>query len=171
MKRSNSVGLVVMGGAVFAATFAGGTTYMAWQKPVRAAQPQLAVQQPAVAQLPDAQAQPAALAPQPAAQPQAAAAQPQAAAQNCTPRPDGTCQQPAQRGFTYYLLPQFGSSSSTSSAPAPKPQQAAFSSGSRSAALTNNARPNNSPVSSSGVQRSGFGSTASSSTYRVSAGG
>ena len=38
MKRSENVGLVVMGGAAFAATFAVGMTYVAWQKP--AAQPQ-----------------------------------------------------------------------------------------------------------------------------------
>lgn len=39
MKRSENVGLLVMGGAVFAATFAGGMTYMAMQRPSHAAQP------------------------------------------------------------------------------------------------------------------------------------
>ncbi|MEA2875426.1 MAG: hypothetical protein QOF14_622 [Hyphomicrobiales bacterium] len=42
MKRSGNVGLVLMGGAVFAATFAAGTAYFAWQKPSHAAQPQTA---------------------------------------------------------------------------------------------------------------------------------
>ena len=33
MKRSENVGLMLMGGAVFAATFAGGMTYMSMQRP------------------------------------------------------------------------------------------------------------------------------------------
>jgi hypothetical protein len=33
MKRSENVGLVLMGGAAFAATFAVGITYFVWQKP------------------------------------------------------------------------------------------------------------------------------------------
>jgi len=33
MKRSENVGLMLMGGAVFAATFAGGMTYMSLQRP------------------------------------------------------------------------------------------------------------------------------------------
>lgn len=37
MKRSGNVGLVLMGGAAFAATFAAGMTYFAWQKPSHAA--------------------------------------------------------------------------------------------------------------------------------------
>jgi hypothetical protein len=45
MKRSDNVGLVLMGGAVFAATFAAGTAYFAWQKPSHAAQPQAAAAQ------------------------------------------------------------------------------------------------------------------------------
>ena len=36
MKRSENVGLMLMGGAVFAATFAGGMTYMAMQRPSHA---------------------------------------------------------------------------------------------------------------------------------------
>jgi hypothetical protein len=40
MKRSENVGLVLMGAAAFAATFAGGMTYFAWQKPSHAAQAQ-----------------------------------------------------------------------------------------------------------------------------------
>lgn len=42
MKRSGNVGLVLMGGVAFAATFAAGTAYFAWQKPSHAAQPQAA---------------------------------------------------------------------------------------------------------------------------------
>jgi hypothetical protein len=42
MKRSGNVGLVLMGGAAFAATFAAGMAYFAWQKPGHAAQPQAA---------------------------------------------------------------------------------------------------------------------------------
>ena len=42
MKRSGQVGLMLMGGAAFAATFAGGVGYLAWQKPSHAAQPQAA---------------------------------------------------------------------------------------------------------------------------------
>jgi hypothetical protein len=38
MKRSGNVGLVLMGGAVFAATFAAGTAYFAWQRPSHAAE-------------------------------------------------------------------------------------------------------------------------------------
>ena len=37
MKRSGNVGLVLMGGAAFAATFAAGMAYFAWQKPSHAA--------------------------------------------------------------------------------------------------------------------------------------
>src|SRR5258705_3471177 len=37
MKRSENVGLMLMGGAAFAATFAGGMTYFAMQKPSHAA--------------------------------------------------------------------------------------------------------------------------------------
>ncbi len=42
MKRSGTVGLVMMGGAAFAGTFALGMAYFAWQKPSHAApaQPQ-----------------------------------------------------------------------------------------------------------------------------------
>jgi hypothetical protein len=42
MKRSGNVGLVLMGGAAFAATFAAGMTYFAWQKPGHAAEGQSA---------------------------------------------------------------------------------------------------------------------------------
>src|SRR5688572_29324949 len=42
MKRSGNVGLVLMGGAAFAATFAAGMAYFAWQKPSHAAQSQAA---------------------------------------------------------------------------------------------------------------------------------
>jgi hypothetical protein len=43
MKRSGNVGLVLMGGVAFAATFAGGMAYLGWQKPSHA-QPQAAAQ-------------------------------------------------------------------------------------------------------------------------------
>jgi len=135
MKRSGNVGLVLMGGAVFAATFAAGTAYFAWQKPSHAAQPQ------------------------------AAAAGPPA--QNCTTRPDGTqnCQS-ARRGFAYYLFPSFsyGSSASASSAPDPKART-------QTAALTSNSRAFSPAMDSSRTTRGGFGTTASSGSYRVSAGG
>jgi len=42
MKRSGQVGLVLMGAAAFAATFAGGMAYFAWQKPSHAAPAQTA---------------------------------------------------------------------------------------------------------------------------------
>ena len=42
MKRSGNVGLVLMGGVAFAATFAGGMAYLGWQRPSHAAQPQAA---------------------------------------------------------------------------------------------------------------------------------
>ena len=125
MKRSENVGLVVMGGASFAATFAAGMTYFSWQKPSHAGQPQ-------------------------------------AAAQTCTQRPDGTqsCE-PARRGFTYYLFPSWGSSGSASASEAKRTS---------SAALTSNARASTS-VSPSGTTRGGFGGTAQSGSFRVSAGG
>lgn len=45
MKRSGNVGLVLMGAAAFAATFAVGTAYVAWSKPAGAA-PSTALAQP-----------------------------------------------------------------------------------------------------------------------------
>ena len=42
MKRSDNVGLMMMGGAAFAATFAVGMAYLAWQKPATPRQPQAA---------------------------------------------------------------------------------------------------------------------------------
>jgi len=45
MKRSGNVGLVLMGAAAFAATFAGGMAYFAWQRPSHAAQVQSAADQ------------------------------------------------------------------------------------------------------------------------------
>ena len=128
MKRSENVGLVVMGAAAFAATFAGGMALVAWQKPSHAAQPQTV------------------------------------ADQRCTTRSDGTqdCQ-PQRRGFAYYLVPSFvhGWSSGGS---ANKPVT-------REAALVNNSRSGAVSVPNTGVQRSGFGSTAKSASIRVSAGG
>lgn len=130
MKRSENVGLVVMGAAVFAATFAGGMAYSAWQKPSQAAHsPTQAV-----------------------------------ADQRCATRSDGTqdCQ-PQRRGFAYYLVPSFVHGWSWGGS-ATKPVT-------REAALVSNSRPGAVPVSHTGVQRSGFGSTAKSTSIRVSAGG
>lgn len=128
MKRSGTVGLVVMGGAAFAATFAGGMTYFAMQKPSHAS-------------------------------PQAAAP-----AQTCTTQPDGTRKcQPQQRGFSYYLVPHFFYGGSSTSTPDPKRAP--------SAALTSSRHPTTPATSPSGVQRGGFGSTASNSSFRVSSGG
>jgi len=42
MKRSGNAGLIVMSAAAFAATFAGGMAYLAWQKPSHAAGAQAA---------------------------------------------------------------------------------------------------------------------------------
>jgi hypothetical protein len=129
VKRSENVGLVLMGAAAFAATFAGGMAYVAWQKPSHAAQ-----------------------------------AQPAVADQRCAIPSDGTqdCQ-PQRRGFAYYLVPHYfhgwswgGSTSKTVT---------------REAALVSNSRPGAVPVSHTGVERSGFGSTARSTSIRVSAGG
>ena len=128
MKRSENVGLVVMGAAAFAATFAGGMAYTSWQKPSHAAQAQTV------------------------------------ADQRCAMRSDGSqdCQ-PQRRGFVYYLVPQYfhgwswgGSTSKTVT---------------REAALVGNSRSGAVPVSHTGVERSGFGSTARSPSIRVSAGG
>jgi hypothetical protein len=135
MKRSGSVALVLMGAATFAATFAGGMAYFAWQKPSHAA-----------------------------------TAQPVASQQTCTPRPDGTqsCQ-PQRRGYAYYFYPRWVSGwsggSSSSSEPRSRTQTAAFSGTSSS-----NSR-NYSPAAKSDTMRGGFGSTAGSGSYRVSAGG
>jgi len=128
VKRSENVGLAVMGAAVFAATFAGGMAYSAWQKPNQAAPAQ------AVAD------------------------------QRCTTRSDGTqdCQ-PQRRGFVYYLVPSyFHGWSWGGSGSKPVAREAALVSGSRSAKAA---------VSHAGVERSGFGSTARSTSIRVSAGG
>jgi hypothetical protein len=131
MKRSGQVGLVLMGAATFAATFAGGMAYFAWQKPSHAAQ-----------------------------------AQPVTDQQSCTPRADGTrpCE-PQRRSFTYYFYPRWvhgwswgwGSSSQHYSQ-------------TQTAALSNNSR-SYTPAAGSNTTRGGFGSTAGSGSYRVSAGG
>lgn len=131
MKRSGSVALVLMGAATFAATFAGGMAYFAWQKPSHAAQAQSAASQ-----------------------------------QTCTPQPDGTqnCQ-PQRRGYAYYFYPRWAPGWSWGSRTSPEPQ-----SRTQTAALSNNARYH-SPAASSNTLRGGFGSTANSGSYRVSAGG
>ena len=88
----------------------------------------------------------------------ASQAQTAVADQQCTTRLDGTrdCQ-PQRRGFTYYLFPRWGSSTSE-----PVRREAAFVNNSRSAGLAG---------SSTGIERSGFGSTGRSPSIRVSAGG
>ena len=133
MKRSGHVGLVLMGAATFAATFAGGMAYFAWQKPSQAATAQTA------------------------------------SGQTCTPRADGTqaCE-PQRRSFSYYFYPtnwtrgwSWGWGSSYDS-----------SSRTQSAAFTNNSRTGAPPsVAANGTTRGGFGGTASSGSFRVSAGG
>lgn len=130
MKRSENVGLIVMGGAAFAVTFAAGMTYFAWQKPSQAApQPVQAAAQPA----------------------QSCAQQSRSnsgANQNCqTPR----------SGFAYYLYPTWSSGSTTgssSSSSEPRRQQAALT-----GTATSNAR-SGAPAASSGTVRNGFGSSA-----------
>jgi hypothetical protein len=128
VKRSENVGLIVMGAAAFAATFAGGMALVARQKPSHAAQPQTV------------------------------------ADQRCTTRADGTqdCQ-PQRRGFAYYLVPSFvhGWSSGGS----------ATKTVTREAALVGKPRSGAASVPNTGVQRSGFGSTARGPSIRVSAGG
>jgi hypothetical protein len=89
-------------------------------------------------------------------------AAPQSAASTCTPRPDGTCE-PVRRGFTYYLVPHFFHGSSSSSTTPARPPQ--------SAALTGAPRATTPAVSPSGTTRGGFGTTARSGSFRVSAGG
>jgi hypothetical protein len=99
--------------------------------------------------------------------PSHAAAAQTAGDQTCTSRQDGTqnCQ-PPRRSFAYYLFPSFayGSSASASGASEAKPraEPAAFASNSRTYSPAGN---------SPAVTRGGFGSTASSAPYRVSAGG
>jgi hypothetical protein len=88
-----------------------------------------------------------------------------AAAQTCSERSDGTrnCQ-PERRGYAYYFYPRYfhgWSWGSSSSGPTSKTQTAALSSNSRAYA----------PTASAGTTRGGFGSTAGSGSYRVSAGG
>lgn len=129
MKRSGNVGLVLMGGAAFAATFAAGMTCFALQKPSHAAAAQ--------------------------------------SVQSCTPQPGTQNCEPARRGFAYYFYPRFTSGWSwgwgTSYEPARR-QDAALSGNPRSYT------PASSTAPGSGIQRSGFGSSAKG-PFRVSAGG
>jgi hypothetical protein len=85
------------------------------------------------------------------------------AGQQCTTRSDGTqdCQ-PPRRSFAYYLVPRFSGWSwgwGTSSEPV---RRDVALSGSRSAYA---------PTPAGGIVRSGFGSTARSTSIRISAGG
>jgi len=137
MKRSGQVGLVVMGAAAFAATFASVHAF---------------------------QSRPAAMAqrPSPDCTPRQDLARQDLARQDLA-RQDGTqnCQ-PVQRSFAHYLIPSyFHGGSSIGSA-----QSASV----RGAALTNSSRTAM-PATSTGVVRSGFGTTAGSGSFRVSAGG
>jgi len=177
MKRSGQVGLMLMGGAAFAATFAGGVGYLAWQKPGHAAQPQAAAAAQNCTTRPDGtqNCQPTqrgfayyllprfiyggsstsvgnAPAPQPAASASNAPVLPQPAAftNNAPSAPQAVS---ASNSSTPRAQP------SSSFNGAPKPQ---------AVALTNNPRPTS---SASSAQRGGFGSTANSGSYRVSAGG
>ena len=129
VKRSENVGLVVMGAAAFAATFAGGMALVAWQKPSHAAQPQTV------------------------------------ADQRCTTRSDGTqdCQ-PQRRGFA--LLSRSAILSMAGRRAVRRAKTVT-----REAALVSNSRSGAASVPNTGVQRSGFGSTAKSTSIRVSAGG
>lgn len=133
-------------------------------------------------------------------QPPTSLAQPQsAAAQNCTTNPDGTQTCQPRRSFAYYLLPSFITGGSSANAPAPRSQPAAFANNApapqaaavnnlaapkpqpaaysapppkpQSAALTSSPRTSTPTVSASGTTRNGFGATAQSNSYRVSAGG
>src|SRR5262245_18857605 len=99
MKRSGSVALVVMGTAAFAASFAGASTYMAWNKPNAAAAPPHQQQQ--------------------------ALASPQ---QNCTTQPDGTrvCQSQQRSTGYHWFWGGWHSPSQTEAKTPPKTQTAAF---------------------------------------------
>jgi hypothetical protein len=86
----------------------------------------------------------------------------QARSSDCTPRQDGrqNCQ-PAQRStFAHFFYPGYGHGGSTGSAQPVNLQ---------GAALTNS--PRTMPAANTGVVRSGFGTTAGSGSFRVSAGG
>jgi hypothetical protein len=166
MKRSSQVGLAVMGVAAFAATFA---SVKAFQGGTGSTSAQSAAQSAA----------------------QTCTTRPDGT-QNCEPQ---------RRGFSYYLLPHFMYGSSSAAASTPKAQPAAALAGTpkvqptaalasttpgqpaaahantapapkpQSAALTSTSRPTTPAVSSSGVSRGGFGTTAQSNSFRVSAGG
>src|ERR1700730_871067 len=79
------------------------------------------------------------------------------AAQSCTTRPDGT-QNCERRGFSSYLFHGWSGSG------------AAEPTKTQGAALTSNPRSSTSG-SGAGIVRGGFGSTGSSTSFRVSAGG
>lgn len=90
------------------------------------------------------------------------AAQSTQAAQSCAQQPDDAknCE-PARRGFAYYFYPRYFHGWSWSSSTEPVKREVALTGNSRS--LT--------PASSTGVVRSGFGTTARSAPFRMSAGG
>jgi len=95
----------------------------------------------------------------------AAQAQSVADQQNCTPRADGTrtCE-PQRRGYAYYFYPRWVHSWSWGWSSSSEPY-----SRTQTAALSNNSR-SSTPAAGS-TTRGGFGSTAGSGSYRVSAGG
>lgn len=89
--------------------------------------------------------------------------------QSCTPRPDGTrnCE-PQRRSISYYIYPRWVSGWSWGWSSSPEPYGRT-----QSAALSNNSRSHtpSSPAAGGSTTRGGFGSTAGSGSYRVSAGG
>jgi hypothetical protein len=100
----------------------------------------------------------------------ASSSQPQSAmAQSCTTRPDGTqaCE-PQRRGFSYYFIPHFAHGWWFGGGTAQSAAVAGNAMKTQSVALTNTARPTT--PGATGVQRGGFGTSASGS-FRVSAGG
>lgn len=178
MKRSGQVGLMLMGGAAFAATFAGGVGYLAWQKPSHAAQPQAAAAAQNCTTRPDGtqNCQPTQrgfayyLLPRfiyggsSTSVGNAPAPQPAAFASNAPVSP-----QPA--AFTTNSAPSAPQAVSASNSSTPRPQPSSSFNGApkpQAVALRNNPRPTS---SASSAQRGGFGSTANSGSYRTSSAG
>jgi hypothetical protein len=156
MKRSGTVGLVLMGGAAFATTFAAGMAYFAWQKPSHAAQPQAAAPAQNCTTRPEG-------------------------TQNCQSTGRGFAYYLLPSWSSSAPEPRRTQSMASTSSPpelrrtpstaltsnAPEPRRPST----QSAALTSNARTYTPAASPSGTTRGGFGTTAQSSSYRTSAGG
>ena len=177
MKRSGQVGLMLMGGAAFAATFAGGVGYLAWQKPSHAAQPQAAAAAQNCTTRPDGtqNCQPTQrgfayyLLPRfifggsSTSVANVPAPQPAAFASNAPVSP-----QPAAFTNNAPSAPQAVSASSSSM---PRPQPTSSYNGApkpQAVALTNDPRATS---AASSVQRGGFGTTARTGSYRTSSAG